>query len=166
MNTRFPTNAPHQTRASTKRRRAFSLIEVTLAIGVVSFCMLPIMALLPVGLKEVRGAIVQSGVASIGQQLRSELLGMSFDAANPNSVQNLTNQTFYFTERGVRTTGVAPDAFFKTSFALQEVGLGTTPTYPNSGQMVSVALAYPMSSPEASRQKVLFSLFVARQVNR
>lgn len=166
MSTRFSANTTYEQRFFGKGRRAFSLIEVTLAIGLVSFCMVPILALLPVGLKEVRGSVVQSGIASIGQQLRTELLGMSFSSTNPNSVQNLPNQTFYFTERGVRTTDVAPDVFFKTSFALQDVGLGTTPSYPNSGQMVSVLVAYPMSSPEASRQKTLFSLFVARQANR
>jgi uncharacterized protein (TIGR02598 family) len=166
MNTRFPLNDPLEQRALTKRRRAFSLVEVTLAIGIFSFCMLTILALLPMGLKEVRRAVVQSGVASIGQHLRTELLGMSFDADNPNGVQNLPNQTFYFTERGVRTTDVDPDAFFQSSFALQNVGLGATPTYPSSGRMVAVEVTYPMSYPEASREKTLFSLFVARQANR
>lgn len=164
MNTRL--NDLHEQRALTKGSRAFSLVEVTLAIGIASFCMLPIIALLPMGLKEVRGTVVQSGVASIGQQLRTELLGMSFEADNPNGVQNLPNQTFYFTERGVRTTDVDPDAFFKTSFALQNIGLGTTATYPSSGQMVAVEVTYPMSYAEASRERTLFSLFVARQANR
>jgi hypothetical protein len=91
---------------------------------------------------------------------------MSFDEDNLNSVQKLPDQTFYFTERGVRTTEGDADAFFQTSFALQDVGLGTTPTYPNSGQMVAVVVTYPMSYPEASREKTLFSLFVARQANR
>jgi uncharacterized protein (TIGR02598 family) len=148
-----------------KGLRAFSLIEVTLAIGIVSFCILPILALLPVGLNATREAIVQSGVASIGRQLQTEMLGISFDAANTNSVQNLKNQTFYFTEKGVRTD-LSSEAFFKTSFALQDIGLGTTSTYASSGQTVAVTVVYPMSAPEAARRKNRFSLFVARQTNR
>lgn len=165
MNIRFQFVTPCRERSAAKRSRAFSLIEVTLAIAIVSFCMLPIMALLPVGLREIRESIVQSGVASIGQQLQTEMLNMSFDSANTNSVQSLKNQTFYYTEKGQRTAS-AEEAYFKTSFALQEIGLGATTTYPSSGQMVAVRIAYPLTAPEAARKTSTFSLFVARQVNR
>ena len=47
------------------RDQAFSLVEVVMAVGIVSFCLLSIVALLPVGLKSVRNANEQAGAAQI-----------------------------------------------------------------------------------------------------
>lgn len=48
-----------------KNLRAFSLVEVTLAIGIVSFALLAVMGLLPVGLQSVKNASEQAGAASV-----------------------------------------------------------------------------------------------------
>jgi type II secretory pathway pseudopilin PulG len=44
---------------------AFSLVEVVLALGIVSFCLLAIVGLLPVGLKAVKNANEQAGAAQV-----------------------------------------------------------------------------------------------------
>lgn len=43
----------------------FSLVEVTLAIGIISFAMVPIFGLLPVGLRSVKNANEQAGAANV-----------------------------------------------------------------------------------------------------
>jgi len=47
------------------RIQAFSLVEVVMAVGIVSFCLLAIVGLLPVGLKSVQNANEQAGAAQI-----------------------------------------------------------------------------------------------------
>jgi len=44
---------------------AFSLVEVVLALGIVSFCLLAIVGLLPVGLKAVKNANEQAAAANV-----------------------------------------------------------------------------------------------------
>jgi len=44
---------------------AFSLVEVTLALGIVSFCLLAVVGLLPVGLKSIKNANEQAGAANV-----------------------------------------------------------------------------------------------------
>ena len=45
--------------------RAFSLVEVVLALGLVSFCLVAVLGLLPVGLKSVKNANEQAGAADV-----------------------------------------------------------------------------------------------------
>lgn len=44
---------------------AFSLVEVTLALGIVSFALIAVLGLLPVGLKSVKNANEQAGAANV-----------------------------------------------------------------------------------------------------
>ncbi|MFZ4779265.1 MAG: Verru_Chthon cassette protein B [Terrimicrobiaceae bacterium] len=44
---------------------AFSLVEVTLALGIVSFCLLAVVGLLPAGLKSIKNANEQAGAANV-----------------------------------------------------------------------------------------------------
>jgi len=58
----------------TAASQAFSLIEVTLAMGLLSFCLLTVMGLIPVGLTSLRRAVEQTVVSQIAQQLNGEIL--------------------------------------------------------------------------------------------
>jgi len=48
-----------------KRCAALSLVEVTLALGIVSFSMLAVVGLLPVGLQSIKNANEQAGAANV-----------------------------------------------------------------------------------------------------
>ena len=43
---------------------AFSLVEVTIAVGIVSFCLIAVLGLLPTGLKAVKNANEQAAAAN------------------------------------------------------------------------------------------------------
>jgi len=68
------------------RYSAFSLVEVVLALGLVSFALIAVLGLLPVGLRAVKDASEQAGAAnvlnSIAEALRS---ASSVDAQNYTS---------------------------------------------------------------------------------
>jgi prepilin-type N-terminal cleavage/methylation domain-containing protein len=73
-------------------RRGFSLVEVTLAIAVVSFALTGVLALIPSGMLAIQSAVSSQATANIADQLRinptSTLSGgdISFKA---NSAQNV-----------------------------------------------------------------------------
>jgi type II secretory pathway pseudopilin PulG len=45
--------------------RGFSLVEVTVAIGITAFCLLAVVGLLPTGLKSIKSANEQAGAANV-----------------------------------------------------------------------------------------------------
>ena len=65
---------------SNVRSRAFSLVEVTICLGVASFALVSIFALIPVGLTNFRGAMNTSIGSQIAQKVLSEVQQSDFDA--------------------------------------------------------------------------------------
>jgi len=57
--------AMHQSPNAKRHPCGFSLIEVTLAIGIVSFALLPVVALLPIGLRTVKSTTEQVAAANV-----------------------------------------------------------------------------------------------------
>ena len=55
MKNRIPSSLP----------QAFSLVEVVLALGLISFCILPVCALLPIGLKTTKDSVNASAAAGL-----------------------------------------------------------------------------------------------------
>ena len=78
---------------------AFSLVEVVLALGVVSFGLISLMGLLTVGLKTFHDAMTTTTEAEISQQISNQL-----QLANFSTISTNTQPTYYyFTEEGVST---------------------------------------------------------------
>ena len=68
-------------------RKGFSLIEVTLAVGIVSFAILPVMALLPIGLNINRQSIEATVSSQIIARITRELQQTDFSSlpSSPSS---------------------------------------------------------------------------------
>lgn len=83
-------------------RTAFSLVEVTLALGVAAFCLLAVFGLLPIGFNTHRNAISQSIATDILSAVTSDL------RATPNTTGTTSQfginigapKTLYFDETG------------------------------------------------------------------
>src|SRR2546421_11803854 len=83
-----------------KRRSkcAFSLVEVTLALGIAAFCLIPVFGLMPVGVQTNRNATSQTAatniIAAVASDLRatpttrtkSRQFGIQFGASTPPSL--------------------------------------------------------------------------------
>ena len=50
-------------------RNGFSLVEVALAMGIMTFCLVPLMALMPVGLSSNQTAIEQTAAGNIATSI-------------------------------------------------------------------------------------------------
>jgi type II secretory pathway pseudopilin PulG len=102
-----------------RRHSAFSLVEVTLAMGVAAFALVAIFGLLPVGLNSNLASINQTAATSLATRLVADLRGQS-KLVGTNSVTQLyqiqlpakgpgstTYQTLFLREDGsVAQTGV------------------------------------------------------------
>ena len=105
---------------------AFSLIEVTLALGIAAFCLLTVFGLLPLGLNSTQNAAEQTTVAGIATAISADLHGtpsisstgatttqFGFVISGTNSGVSPTQprtQTLFFGQDGSPVTGVGDDA--------------------------------------------------------
>jgi type II secretory pathway pseudopilin PulG len=58
---------------ASSRSSAFSLVEVTLALGVAAFCLLAVFGLLPIGLNSDRNSTQQTAAASLARAIAADL---------------------------------------------------------------------------------------------
>ena len=107
---------------------AFSLVEVTLALGVAAFCLIAVLGLLPVGLKTQQTAISQTTanalIAEIIADLRaayrkpgsnnSSQFGLELKKLPPGQVQKYTPDPLYFAIDGTQQNGSAGAAYRAT----------------------------------------------------
>lgn len=125
---------------------AFSLVEVVLALGIVSFCLLAIVGLLPVGLKAVKNANEQAAAANvvggIAEALRkaSSTNGNNFAATFAGqpityALGNVTSSTNQWTDLDLNGTS---DATGKRLSARLEILKQPTATEPGRA-FISVA---------------------------
>lgn len=122
---------------SQRKRAGFSLIEVVLALGVVSFCLITLMGLLPVAIASNQASIQQTAAANIASMLVADLRQTS--VANgiiqnsprfgiPIPARGSATHTVFFAEDG-SMTGVVDGS----------VTAGSTPTPRYRAAMVFTA---------------------------
>jgi len=115
-----------------QRRSGFSLVEVVLAVGVISFAFVAILGLLPAGLTQFRQAMDNSVASQIAQRILMDAQQSDFDVLidsahnNPGSVTPIRARTFsasdtakstplyvrYFDEQG---NEIVPQGMFPTA---------------------------------------------------
>jgi uncharacterized protein (TIGR02598 family) len=130
------------------RVQAFTLVEVTLAIGVVSFALLSLLGLVPMGLIAVRESSQQVACSHIVQKVGSDLAMISRD-----DVAGYIQESRYFDYDGQPVEAGSADAVFVAKFA------SGTLRYPGSAQLadlkdhtrieVTIARASAPSDPKA-----------------
>jgi uncharacterized protein (TIGR02598 family) len=87
---------PHQQRRIRRSRGGFSLVEVTLSIGIISFAFVAIYGLLPVSLETARKAMERTHAAIISQQLITQVQQTPF-----HDLGAIVGQPHFFDGAGV-----------------------------------------------------------------
>lgn len=121
---------------------AFSLVEVTLALGVAAFCLIAVLGLLPTSLKTQQASIQQTTANSIISQIFSDLRadlrlppGLASheteDGFQPplhgHWLQMLTPDTLYFTQEGKPVNNAQDIPVFKATITYSRVSpIGNT----------------------------------------
>lgn len=125
-------------RLSTRRSNAFSLVEVTMALGIAAVSLLAIFALLPVGVKTNQIAIEQAAstdvLSAVAVDLRatpitiprggaatSPRFGITIPA---NPAGETTTTILYFTSEGQFTTTLTPPSRYRVSVTFLPNGAG------------------------------------------
>lgn len=129
-----------------KTHRGFSLVEVTLALGIVAFALIPLLALVPMGLTAAQSAIQQTAQTHIVQKIASDLSMLSFDDIDTYVVQPATfdadgRPTDVATDVIYRATMTRKDAVFPGSTALSDVEMQLQQV------VVTIAHAHTSNSP-------------------
>lgn len=86
---------PRRLFLQSKPARAFSLIEVAMALGIVAFAFTALMGMLPVGLGLFRNATETSVATRIVQKVSGDLQQADFD-----SIASVESHVLYFDEQG------------------------------------------------------------------
>ncbi|SDT99065.1 Verru_Chthon cassette protein B [Verrucomicrobium sp. GAS474] len=104
---------------------AFSLVEVVLALGVVSVGFVAVMGLMPVGLKTMR----QATTLTVQSQIVQQLVGTAETTPFPKLAAKFDNAKFYYDDEG----GSLTNAVGKTRYWVTTTV--TDPIYPGSDQV-------------------------------
>ena len=127
LSSRFPT-------ANRKSQSVFSLVEVTLALGIAGVCLLAILGLLQTALMSERVTMGQTAASGIISAVFSDIV--STPSTNASSTHfgvslNASNtQTIYFSEAGWTNRvgqSAVTDSRYRVSVSIQPANVGPTP---------------------------------------
>ena len=82
---------------SRSKRGAFTLVETVLAIGIVSTVMIALMGLIPVGMKMMK----EAGVNTVGARIANKLLG-EVQLSEFDDIQQNNNKIYWFDDMGTQ----------------------------------------------------------------
>lgn len=110
----------------------FSLVEVTLALGIAGFCLIAVLGLLPVGIQTNQRSISQTAATAILSSVIADL--RATPKTSPTSTQYLitfgTAKTLYFDGAGqFRTTPGTNSRYQLNVTFLPNAGFAYSPTY-------------------------------------
>jgi uncharacterized protein (TIGR02598 family) len=96
------------------RRHGFTLVEVTISLGIVAFAMVSLVGMIPAGLSNFRGAMSQTVEAQIVQALSEDIALTDF-----SNLPDLTSRTFTYDSRGVVTPLADAATFYTATIVLE-----------------------------------------------
>jgi uncharacterized protein (TIGR02598 family) len=136
--------------------RAFSLIEITLALGVGSFCLLAVLALLPVGTKTNQASIQSTKALAVAAQIMSDLradVQLPPGQASKEQTSGFslhghwaavsTPDSLYFTNEGKQTGTVNPGSAPADAVFVANIKYMLPPTQTTSIARITVAWPAP-----------------------
>ena len=104
-------------------RSGFSLVEVTLALGIAAFCLIAVFGLMPIGVQTNRNATSQTAATNIMAAVVSDLRATLTNTSSQFGITFGTNKTLYFDGTGQFTTSLSTNARYQLNL-----------TWPSSGR--------------------------------
>jgi uncharacterized protein (TIGR02598 family) len=129
-------SGPPAARPSARFLRGFSLIEVTIALGVFAFAMIPIIGLVSSGMKSLRGSMDDGVRGEIVRKVVGEAMRVPY-----TNLSSLNGTNFYFDDEGVQqASSNAQTIFVASSSIANPPSLVTTNT--NIAQLLRVTVRH------------------------
>lgn len=107
--------------SSLRKSRAFSLVETVIAMGVVSFAMLGILGLIPVGLSNFRDAINFTAESQIIQGLSNDILLSNYDELVAEYPAGVKKERFYDDQAAELPTAQSAGRVFTVTVGLNDL---------------------------------------------
>jgi uncharacterized protein (TIGR02598 family) len=126
------------------RASAFSLVELTLALGVAAFCLLAVFGLMPVGVQTNRNAASQSATTNIIAAVVSDLRATPTTSATSSqfAITFGTAKTLYFDGAGQFTTSLSANSRYQINV--------TFPSSPTGLRYADVKVTWPAAATSAN----------------
>ncbi len=138
------------------QRKAFSLVEVTLAIAVLSFAMLALMGTLPVGLGSLNQSMARTVVSNILRGVSSEVRQSDFAALTALSVTGKSAGLTWFDAEGFPADSDPSRQAFAAVVAVTDPG---TVSNPSIDAINLPSMGDANSSPNSKIKMVSVSVF-------
>lgn len=147
------------------RVHGFSLIEVIISLGIVSFALIGLIGLMPLGLSTLRQSITVNTETEISQTLAGEAQMLDFSkVTDPNSAYN-TDFPRYYNDVAERTatpptsTTISADSIYKVALVTTTCSLPGIP--PNSPPSPALRLVFQITNlHKAGATQDYYSLWV------
>lgn len=163
---------------SLSKKQAFSLVEITLALGIISFSLVGILGLFPVAMKSAAESQRQTRAALVAQSVFADLASGSYptntffatggDFTNPSdrtviSLRNASTNYIVYSEEG-RPVKKVTAAEFKTADSgtnvLGAILMVTPDATATNLSRVEVQVEAPMAASQTNRTKYNFVTFM------
>jgi uncharacterized protein (TIGR02598 family) len=134
---------------------AFSLVEVTLALGIAAFCLIAVFGLMPVGVQTNRNATSQTAATNLIPAVVADLRATpTSSATSPQfAITFGTAKTLYFDGAGQAVTSLATNSRYQVNI--------TFPSSPTGLRYADIKVTWPAAATpaNASGSAELFAAF-------
>lgn len=121
-------------------RRAFSLVEVTIAIGIVAFAFVALVGVLPVGLQTFRRAVDASVGAQITQRIINDIQQTDFDVLMDGHTSPFLAAPRYFDDQGSEVTAPSAAVYHVKTWVKPSTDLPGNPSTASNGKLATVTI--------------------------
>ncbi|PTX93920.1 Verru/Chthon cassette protein B [Spartobacteria bacterium LR76] len=121
-------------------RRAFSLVEVTIAIGIVAFAFVALVGVLPVGLQTFRRAIDASISAQITQRIINDIQQTDFDVLVDGHTEPFQVSPRYFDDQGSEVKAPASAVYHVKTWVKPATDLPGGSATASNGKLATVTI--------------------------
>jgi uncharacterized protein (TIGR02598 family) len=137
-------------------KRAFSLVEVTLALGIAAFCLIAVFGLMPVGVQTNRNATSQSAATNIIAAVTADLRATPKTSTTSSQFAIIfgTDKTLYFDSAGQASTSLDANSRYRMNVTWS----ASTPTGPRYASL-KVTWPAPAVPSNASGSVEMFAAF-------
>ena len=127
--------------------KGFSLVEITLSLGVMSICLLAVLGLLPIASQTNRSAAADTAAASIASAVLADIRATPKAAANSSqfAVPFNANSVLFFDAEGQATSTVSNNSIYRT-----EVTFPANSSGANAATFVYVKVSWPAAASPAN----------------
>ena len=114
---------------------AFSLVEVTLALGIAAFCLIAVFGLMPVGVQTNRNATSQTAATNIVASMIADMRATTSSVSPQYRITFGTAKTLYFDGAGQFTTSLGANSRYRARI--------TFPSSPAGLSYADVKITWP-----------------------